>query len=130
MNGIGLDLLDNDVTVTFSVNNLFVGVTLGVRDHLLVLGLSFFLSLGLLDDSSLNLLLKQVILSPVLILEQCKLLLLFILKSKFEIFLLFLMVFELDLETGLLGEGADQLWVDEDTSNVTLLEGDTILHEL
>jgi len=130
LNSISLNLLDNDVTVTFSINDLFVGETFSVREHLLVLCLCFLFGLGLLNDSSLDLFLKQVILSPVLILEQSQLLLLFILKSKLKIFLFLLMVLELNLKTGLLGQGADQLWVDEDTSDVTLLESDTILMEL
>lgn len=71
-----------------------------------------------------------MVFSPILILEQSQLLLLFILKSKLKILLFLLMVLELDLKTGLLGQGADQLWVDEDTSDATLLESNTILVEL
>lgn len=130
LNSISLNLLDNDITVTLSIDDLFVGETFSISKHLLVLCLCFLFCLGLLNDSSLDLLLKQVILSPVLILEQSQLLLLFILKSKLKILLFLLMVLELDLKTGLLGQGADQLWVDEDTSDATLLESNTILVEL
>lgn len=86
--------------------------------------------MGLLNNSSLNLLLEQVILPPVLVFEEGQLLLLLILKSKLKIFLLFLMVFELDLEAGLLSKSTDQLRINMDTSDVTLLEGDTVFVEL
>ena len=53
-----------------------------------------------------------------------------ILQGKLKVLLFFLMVLELDLKTSLLSQGADKLWVDEDTCDVTLFESDTILVKL
>lgn len=130
LDGLSLHLLHNDIPVTLSIDDLLVGLGLRVRDHLLVDRLRLLLGLGLLDDCTLDLLLQQVILSPVLVLEQRQLLLLFVFEGKLQVLLFLLMILEFDLEPGLLGECADELWVDEDAGHIALLKGDTVFVEL
>lgn len=130
LDGICLDLLDSYVSVTFSVNHPLVGLGLRVGEHLLVLGLCLLLLLGLLNDGSLNLLLEQVVFSSVLVLEQRQLLLLFVLEGQLEVFLLLLMVLELDLESRLLCKGLDHLWVYVHARYIALFESDAVLVEL
>lgn len=56
LNCLGLDLLYDDVTVTLSINDLLVGLSLSIEENLLVRSLRLLLLLRLLDDSSLDLL--------------------------------------------------------------------------
>lgn len=83
LNGLSLDLFDDDVTVTLCIDDLLSGLGLSPDEHLVVPGLCLLLGLGLLDDCTLDLLLQQVVLSAVLVLKQSQLLLLFVFKSKF-----------------------------------------------
>lgn len=65
--------------------------------------------------------------SSICVLQLSHFLLLFILKCELFVFLLFLMISELNFESSLLSKGTNKLWVDNNIGNITLLESNAIL---
>jgi len=130
LDGLSLNLLDNDIAITLSVDNLLIGISFGAGKHLLVDCLRLLLSLSLLNNCTLDLFLQQVVLSTILVLQKGQLLLFFVFEGEFQVLLLLLMILEFNLQPCLFGEGADELGVHEDTCDIALLEGDAVLEEL
>ena len=124
------NLIHNDLLSSLSLGDQDRGffLSLGLCDFLSGVGCEFLLLF--VDLGTSDLLLQLIELSLLGSLEVSKLLLLFIVKSKFFVFLLLLMVLEFYLEPCLLLESSDKLWINDDICNIALLKLDSILGKL
>ena len=129
-NGISLDLIHDNLLHTLSIGdeNRCLLLCLGLGNLLVGVGLEFLLFLVNLCTS--DLLLKLVKLSLIYSLQVGELLLFLIVKGKFFVLLLLLVILKLDLKTGLLLESTDKLRVHNNVGDVTLFKLDSIRGKL
>jgi len=91
--GIGLDLINNNLLHTLSVGDEDRRLLLGLGLSYLLVGVGLELFLFLVDLGSCDLLLQLIQLPLVDSLQVCKLLLLLVVQSKLLVFLLFFVIF-------------------------------------
>jgi len=129
-NSVSLNLIDYNLLHTLSIGdeNRCLLLSLGLGYLLVGIGLKFLLLLVNLCTS--DLLFKLVEFSLVHSLQVSELLLFLIVKGKFLILLLLLVILQLDLKTGLFLESTDQLRVHDYVGDVTLFKLDSIWCEL
>jgi hypothetical protein len=96
----------------------------------ILFGVGLELLLLLVDLSSSDLLLELIKLSLVDSLEVSELLLLLIVESQLLVFLLLFVILKLDLKSGFLLKGSNQLRIDNNIGDVTLFKLDAIWTEL